>query len=240
MIILDDGSKDRTVEKIRPFLNDDRIRFIEQKHHGLVHINECYNWMLKLARGKYINILDSDDILLPHKFRLQTRIFSEHPDIVATYGFAVMFDEDGVLGLNPHFNPSKYSRKQFLKLMLKGTFTPVQSLLVKKSCLEKIGGFQMNGWDWYFDYPTWIKLVDVGEFLFTSSIVALYRIHADSMSHRWYKYSQIELDTLKAFKEWSKQTQKESGFSVWSLKLWLSLFKLEKKLYKMRAKLNGN
>ena len=61
LIILDDGSTDDT-EKVVIEFNDSRIKYVKDSvNRGIVYRR---NESLKLAKGKYLAILDSDDVWL--------------------------------------------------------------------------------------------------------------------------------------------------------------------------------
>ena len=60
LLIIDDCSKDRSVELIKEKYNDKRINLIELKENkGSSHAR---NIGLKYSKGKYIAFLDSDDL----------------------------------------------------------------------------------------------------------------------------------------------------------------------------------
>ncbi|MFL4499651.1 glycosyltransferase family 2 protein [Weissella sp. MSCH1] len=60
MIIIDDGSTDRTLQICRKYQYSDQIRVIKQSHHGLGYSR---NAGIDLAYGEYILFLDGDDTL---------------------------------------------------------------------------------------------------------------------------------------------------------------------------------
>ena len=60
IIIVEDGSTDKSPEKIQPYLSDNRIRFIEQKNKGL---SGARNTGMAKATGTYILFVDSDDYI---------------------------------------------------------------------------------------------------------------------------------------------------------------------------------
>ena len=57
LIIIDDGSQDRTREVVKEF-TDPRIRYIRQENQGA---NAARNHGIRKAKGRYISFLDSDD-----------------------------------------------------------------------------------------------------------------------------------------------------------------------------------
>lgn len=58
IIIVNDGTKDRSIEVLKKSFNDPRIRYIEQENRGL---SAARNHGIKEARGEYIWCVDSDD-----------------------------------------------------------------------------------------------------------------------------------------------------------------------------------
>lgn len=83
VVVVDDGSDDRTAEVARGF--GDHVRCHSQAQGG---IGAARNRGVELARGDYIAFLDSDDIWLPSKLELQLAAFGDdpRPDLV----FALM------------------------------------------------------------------------------------------------------------------------------------------------------
>ena len=63
LIIVDDGSSDRTVEIIDKFA-DPRIRLIRQRNRGLAG---AHNTGIAAANGQFIGFCDADDLWLPQK-----------------------------------------------------------------------------------------------------------------------------------------------------------------------------
>ena len=69
-IIVDDGSTDRTPEILRTF-TDPRIRLLfNEKNEGNY---PARNRGCRLARGKYIAVMDADDVALPERLEKQVR-----------------------------------------------------------------------------------------------------------------------------------------------------------------------
>lgn len=71
-IVVDDGSTDNTREISLDFCTtDSRITYIEQNNLGL---SAARNSGLKAATGKYIQFLDSDDLITPNKLEEQLHV----------------------------------------------------------------------------------------------------------------------------------------------------------------------
>jgi len=79
VFVIDDGSKDNTVELARKF-ESDRVKIITQKNLGAC---VARNKGLALSTGSYIQFLDSDDILSPDKIQIQMEVLDGSNDYLA-------------------------------------------------------------------------------------------------------------------------------------------------------------
>lgn len=76
MIIIDDGSKDNSVEVVQKYMEkDSRIRLIRQANAGSA---AARNHGIREAEGQYIALLDADDIWLPAFLEKQIRFMRKH------------------------------------------------------------------------------------------------------------------------------------------------------------------
>jgi hypothetical protein len=88
IIIVDDGSRDRTLEIARTFQSG-RVKVIAQENRGAA---AARNRALSLAQGDYIQWLDADDLLAPDKISEQLKYpEAEDPDILLSAPFGDFF-----------------------------------------------------------------------------------------------------------------------------------------------------
>lgn len=82
LIIVDDGSTDHSKEVLQSYADlDDRIIVLyNSENKGISYSRNRGN---NAARGKYIAIMDSDDISLPKRLEKSVDFLEKHPDITA-------------------------------------------------------------------------------------------------------------------------------------------------------------
>ncbi len=78
LLIIDDGSTDRSLEIIESF-TDDRIKVL--KNTERLKLSGALNRGMKEAKGKYIARMDADDIALPHRLQRQFEYMEQNPKV---------------------------------------------------------------------------------------------------------------------------------------------------------------
>ncbi len=92
LLIVDDGSTDRTPDIIRSY-RDPRIRVMRhESNRGVAYTRSC---ALPLARGEYVAVLDADDVSYPHRLETQVAYLDAHPDIVLLGSSCEYINEQG-------------------------------------------------------------------------------------------------------------------------------------------------
>lgn len=81
VIVVDDGSTDRSLEEIKRF--NGRVQWETGPNRGG---NVARNRLLELANGEWLQYLDADDYLLPEKISNQMRFLSSHPTTDLVFG----------------------------------------------------------------------------------------------------------------------------------------------------------
>lgn len=91
LIIVDDGSTDRSLEICQSF-DDDRIRIVSQRNRGLAGAR---NTGIIHSCGRFVAFLDSDDRWLPEKLELHVVHLSANLDVGVSYAGSRFIDGDG-------------------------------------------------------------------------------------------------------------------------------------------------
>ena len=97
LIIIDDGSTDGAVKKLRSLI-DPRIRILEdEKNQGLSY---RLNQAVELASGDYFARMDHDDICHPHRFERQVEFLEKNKNIDLLATQYIQIDEaENIIGV---------------------------------------------------------------------------------------------------------------------------------------------
>jgi glycosyltransferase involved in cell wall biosynthesis len=148
VIVVDDGSTDDTA-RVADEMASDAIRVIHQANAGPGAAREAGR---RIARGEFVQYLDSDDLLLPRKFELQVAGLRAQPDCGASYGWTRLRRRDGTAEPRPWKRSGERIATMF-PAMLQERWWDTPSPLYGASLLERAGEWQTLRIeeDWEYD-----------------------------------------------------------------------------------------
>ncbi len=153
LIVIDDGSSDDTCEKVEALAKDD-CRISLYKNEKNVGVARTRNRGFDICRGKYVALLDSDDVWAPEKL-------SKQLDLLENTGAHIVYSSYAIVGLNnenlkkDYKVPEEIDFEGLLKENVIGCSTVMlQSDIVKKHKFEP--GF------FHEDYTLWLDLLRSG------------------------------------------------------------------------------
>ena len=134
IVIIDDGSTDKTEEVLKPY--DDRLRYVKQKNQGVA---AARNHGIAIARGDYVAFLDADDYFLPEKLALQSQMLDKRPDIGIIHSGWQRVDHLGnkLLDVRPWEQVPELDLANWLR------WKPVlpSAMMFRREWLQYVGGF---------------------------------------------------------------------------------------------------
>ena len=140
-IIIDDGSTDQSVNKIKEMLIEceqrfTRFEFRDRPNKGLCNtLNEALEW----AQGDYFCVIASDDQMLPEKTSLQISSFKS--DTVGVFGGVnIINNKNQILSSRVR----EYSETGFEDILLNKHDLPASSQMFKTDILRQVGGYNPN------------------------------------------------------------------------------------------------
>lgn len=162
LIVIDDGSKDGSLDYLRQ-IKDVRFTLIEQENAGA---HNAINRGLSLAKGKYLAILNSDDIYHPERLsRCVAELEEQSVDLVTSW-IEVINQQGQTLGIKEAWSNMlpwalQDSARSFaatndfgLNLMVSNFVSTTSNMVFSRRLLETIGGMRnlrfAHDWDFMF------------------------------------------------------------------------------------------
>ena len=215
MIILNDGSTDRTAEIAAAYRDTDRrIRLISQENVGIFRLSETYNKGVEISRGEYLAILEGDDCWTPDKLEKQVAYMQKDPEAVVCWSMARCVNADQTVvyytspdpvapDANLYFNDPVGS---IMNIFLYRNCIPALTILIRKEALMKTGGFKQVFGLPLVDLPTLYELAMAGRFIFIPEILGNWRNYATQvtktypaeMTEGFYKMAKLFLESSEA------------------------------------------
>lgn len=174
LLIIDDGSKDETYNIAASF-TDSRIRILKnEQNKGLLFSR---NIALKEAKGKYLAILDSDDIALENRLEIQYKEFQKRPKLALLGTPTVVIDDAGKE--TGEYVDVKCGKEQIpTELFFANTFIH-SSILMKTEVFRVVGGYQVHLAE---DYDLWVRIAMNHEVDNLNFPLVKYRKHDNNIS----------------------------------------------------------
>ena len=178
LLLIDDGSTDKTRDLLQPLARDDaRLIIHGEARRGLVG---ALNFGIAQSKGRYIARMDADDIALPERFAAQVAYLDRHPDCVAVGTSIIKFHQDG---------RQKDSGARRVRAFEPSAFPPLipgiahPTAMIRADALQKVGGYRP-----YFynteDRDLWARLWQIGRIHQLPEMLLRYRVHAASVTRQ--------------------------------------------------------
>ena len=177
LLIVDDGSRDKSAEIIRVYeKRDSRIRFFQlERNSGIaVALNHC----IKAANGTYITYMDCDDISAPERLQKLVDLLESNPKIGAVGSHASVVNED--LEHLRVRNPHKHHALILLDHYIGDPFVH-SSIMVRRELLFAAGLFDKS-LRWAEDADLMTRLLGRTSFANIEEPLYINRRHGDSHS----------------------------------------------------------
>ncbi|RYG20353.1 MAG: glycosyltransferase family 2 protein [Chitinophagaceae bacterium] len=198
-IVIDDGSKDNTLEVVRAF-KDPRVKVISLPNSGGPAIPR--NTGIAAAKGEYIVMFDSDDIMHPHKLELSISVLEKNLDADFLFtNFASIDEQDKIItsdflqeydslwnmiGGKPSANAAVLiPARKIYPALVKVNFVGTSSVVLRKSSLSVSDVFNedlKNSDDRLF----WILFTKQHNAIYLHAILHQYRIQSNSISNQGF------------------------------------------------------
>ena len=187
LIIVDDGSKDNSVEVIKEFCaKDSRIHLYQ--HEGGVNkgLAETVKLGIQKASGEWIAFLESDDIFEPNCLEEKVKVLNKNSKAGFIFSDLTTFGDEGKQAEKGkwHNKIRKYLKKRCrvtnfsYDLINRNSIMTFSIVMVKKELLKDC---DFNSpVKTYLDYWLWIQIARKTKFYYLDMPLTRWRVHADS------------------------------------------------------------
>ena len=181
-IVVDDCSTDSTAQIVNDFVEQDsRIRYLRlPENSNLPAVPRNYG--IQQAQGKYVALLDHDDIWSVHKLERQSQVLEADETIAMVHSpFWVMRNGRSFWGLFYLRSPQQSSSP--VSKLKKSNVIQCSSVVIKKDVVQELGGFNESfEFRAVEDYHLWFRVSQHHRIVFISEIHGVYRHHKSSTS----------------------------------------------------------
>lgn len=191
IIVIDDGSpNDEAFEVCKNYI---AVTYIKIENSG--GPAKPRNIGIKSSKGKYIAILDDDDLWVEDKIEKQVKILEEHPDFGLVHGYCQIIDKDGLLINSFIGKPGTPDVKHGdVSLKMIGNWTLMtSSVLLKKEIIDLVGLFNEKMPPAGEDLEFWVRCSFLTKFFFINKPIVHYRTHLNNISENKVKYLLLPL-----------------------------------------------
>ena len=204
VLVIDDGSTDGTEQMIRS-LRDDRI--VSARHETPRGVAMARNAGAAMARGRWLALLDDDDLWAPDKLTRQLSV-ARQAGAAWVYGGAVEIDDaESLLGGAPPPEPDLMVRELTRRnLMPAGS----SNVVVHTDTFHSAGGFDEK-LRHLADWDMWLRLARSGPPVCVSAPLVAYRLHP----------GQATLDTRGMMAE-ARVLRDRHGADLTSIRRWVA------------------
>jgi alpha-1,3-rhamnosyltransferase len=257
LIIINDGSKDKTDEVIKKYEQKCQERFVRfeyrnRKNKGLsATLNEMVQW----SKGKYFTACASDDMFLSNKVSLLVKSLEKLTDEYAVaFGNAIFIDDNSneiyidvktgelstqekgtkffldFYSLQRNFDLKISKKFGSYETLLLGNYLPAMSFLIKLDKIKEVGAWTSR--NTIEDWEMWLKLSKKYKFNYIDKPVALYRWH-ESNTCKTMKFELVRdsIQLLENDKLYALNKGYENSFYSTLVDLILQLRKYDKSLF---------
>lgn len=176
LLIADDGSKDKTWQIVDSYSSDKIKTFRFKRNRGAFPRT---NFLIKHAQGKYLAIMDSDDISHYDRIKTQVNFLKSNKNVIVVGSQVNIINEKSqIVGkkIVPKNSQDIYCQYGLVHPMVH------PSCMINKNLVPKRANLYRTKYKVNSDYYTFMELLQFGKFANLDETLLDYRIHSNNSS----------------------------------------------------------
>ncbi|SEG07546.1 glycosyltransferase [Algoriphagus boritolerans] len=198
LIIVDNGSTDKTAEKIRNWVNESSglLSVVPVFYEEMQPYCQLFNQILAEAKGHYVIDLSGDDVLYPDHLSHSLEVLKMAPFAAFVFSDAYIMDQMGEVRTFYKRNNAgqlieEIELSNIYETLIRRNFICSPTLVFNKAILIKEGGYDESLY--YEDFDIQVRLSRNHPVVFSDHIGVLKRKHSRSMSALQYQVYQSKM-----------------------------------------------
>ncbi len=175
VIVVNDGSTDSTARRVAQ-VDDPRVRMISKPNGGL---SAARNTGIRAAKGKYIALLDGDDVWSPDYATRHVDVLSRDPSVGISYSFLAYINERGER--TGQLLISRLKRPSLMQLIIRNVIA--SQVVVRRECFSQAGLFDesLRACE---DHEMWVRMLHRTDYCarLIPEVLGEYRVRSTSLS----------------------------------------------------------
>src|SRR6185312_11293176 len=179
LLIVDDGSTDKTVEIIKSFADKRIVLVSNPQNMGVIR---SLNKAIDLVKGEYIARMDADDIMLPARLERQVMILDSKPEVSVVASQVTLINANGEEeGYWPEDMQTK-TNEDIYRVLPNDNCIANPAVMIRAGVLKK---YKYNtGQKHSEDWDLWLRMAaDNHIFYKINEPLVKYRIHSQSVTY---------------------------------------------------------
>ncbi len=251
LIIVDDGSKDNSLNIIKQYCQkDSRIKLLTHPNNRNKGLKVSLLLGINAAQNEWLAFLESDDYWAPNYLEEKIKMIGKYPECAFIYNNVECFgDEKKVKMLEPYFKKllkiwgNREIKDIFDEFVVKNIVPTFSCVMCKKTELLKCNTNPPA--QPVLDYWLWWQLAENSQFCFIDKKLTFWRIHSSSYLSKSQKTFSHHIKRAQFVRQISKILKRKPKLyakyittktSVFSLAMYILIY-IKKKAYRSIQKL---
>jgi glycosyltransferase involved in cell wall biosynthesis len=177
LLVVDDGSTDRTPEIVREVEQSDRrVRYVPLAHLGIA---SSLNEGVRNARADVVAFQDADDWSLPTRLERELAVLNARPEVVVVGCRMQEIDANG-RQLSPR---TKFAAGAVNDVLTNFNPVPNSCAMVRRDAVLALGGFDPT-YSYAMDYDLWLRAADRNVIVALDDVLAVRRMSGSNVAAR--------------------------------------------------------